>query len=540
MGAGGAFDQIDRYVRSLRAAVTIPGLALAVTSRDGLVGVRTYGLAEIASRRPVEPDTLFQIGSIGKSFTACCVLQLVEEGRLDLHAPVTGYLPWFEVRSAFDEPIAPHHLLTHTAGITRGADITSNSLFDVFALRETEATAPPGAFFWYSNVGYRVIGAVIEAVEGRSYPDVLRDRVLVPLGMDRSEPAITNAIRPRLAQGYGPWPDDRPVLPTDPLTPAVWFETGTADGSVAATAQDMATYLRMFMNRGAGDRQRILSEEGFELMTGRTVVAGEDEWYGYGLGLAVRGGIEYLGHGGDMVGFVSSMDADLAVGVGAVVLINGRDWGDLTGQVARYAIRAVAAEAGGDAIPPPPERPDPARVDDAESVAGRYTSPGGRELTIRAEGDRPVMVLDDRVVPLAQRAPGVLVARDPAFDRFALTFERDAEGRVVAACHGATRYARDGSEPFPGPEPDPAWTGFVGHYESSNPWTPHFRVIERAGTLWFCEQLGTEIPLAPIGDGLFGVADERVPERLRFDAIVDGKALRANLSGCDYFRSFSP
>ena len=259
MGTDGAFDRIDRYIASLRASVTIPGLALAATSRDGLVGVRTYGFAEIASRRPVEPDTLFQIGSIGKSFTACCVLQLVEEGRLDLHTPVTRYLPWFEVRSAFDEPIALHHLLTHTAGITRGADITSNSLFDVWALRTTEASAPPGAFYWYSNVGYRVIGAVIEAVEGRPYPEVLRARVLAPLGMDASEPAITNAIRPRLAQGYGPWPDDRPVLPTDPLTPAVWFETGTADGSVAATAQDMATYLRMYLNRGASDRERILS-----------------------------------------------------------------------------------------------------------------------------------------------------------------------------------------------------------------------------------------------------------------------------------------
>src|SRR5205823_4186017 len=98
------------------------------------------------------------------------------------------------------------------------------SPFEVWALREMEATMPPGSRFWYSNLGYRVVGAVLEAVDGRPYPEIVRDRVLRPVGMHRSEPAIRASTRERLAVGYGPWPEDRPALPSGPVVPAVWFE----------------------------------------------------------------------------------------------------------------------------------------------------------------------------------------------------------------------------------------------------------------------------------------------------------------------------
>src|SRR5437870_4756333 len=254
-------------------------MALAVTDRERTLAVRTYGFAELALRRPVTPETLFQIGSIGKSFTACALLQLVDEGRVDLHVPVTEYLPWFEVRTRF-QPITLHHLLTHSAGIVAGSDITSDSLFDVWALRHTETGSAPGELFWYSNVGYRVIGAVLEAVEGRAYADILRARVLEPCAMSSTEPVITNATRERHAVAYGPWPDDRPVRYTDPLLPAPWFETATADGSVASTAGDMAGYLRMLMNGGVAPGGRVLSDEGYGLMSSRAIEARDGGWYG--------------------------------------------------------------------------------------------------------------------------------------------------------------------------------------------------------------------------------------------------------------------
>jgi CubicO group peptidase (beta-lactamase class C family) len=132
-----AYERIDALVAQHMRANGTPGVALAVTSREGLLRVETYGYADIKSRRPVTPETLFEIGSISKSFTAICLLQLREEGKIDLQQPVTKYLPWFSVQSRF-EPITVHHLLTHTSGLPRDRDDIPSSLFQAAALSERE------------------------------------------------------------------------------------------------------------------------------------------------------------------------------------------------------------------------------------------------------------------------------------------------------------------------------------------------------------------------------------------------------------------
>src|SRR6185503_8559606 len=89
---------IDDVVRTELERARQPGLTLGLTDRDSTLLIRTYGCADLASRQRVTPETLFEIGSIGKTFTAVATLQLVDEGRIDLHAPVTLYLPWFTVQ----------------------------------------------------------------------------------------------------------------------------------------------------------------------------------------------------------------------------------------------------------------------------------------------------------------------------------------------------------------------------------------------------------------------------------------------------------
>jgi CubicO group peptidase (beta-lactamase class C family) len=188
-GIGEILDRLRPHVQRTMGVFGTPGLALALTSRRATLGVETFGAANLDSGAPVAPSTLFEIGSIGKSFTAAVLMQLAEEGAADLHAAVSAYLPWFSVRSRFVEPITLHHLLTHTGGLVRGADITSDSLFDVWAVGRTETGSPPGVRFHYSNVGYRVLGAVLEAVTGQPYPELIRTRVLERVGMSGSERA---------------------------------------------------------------------------------------------------------------------------------------------------------------------------------------------------------------------------------------------------------------------------------------------------------------------------------------------------------------
>ncbi len=511
-------------------ASAAPGLALAVTERDRLVHVAAYGYADVAAQKPVTPDTLFEIGSIGKSFTAIALLQLHEAGRLDLHAPVTHYLPWFHVPSSF-EPITVHHLLSHTAGIIMGSEFSGEARYAVWALRHTQAAAPPGTFFHYSNVGYKALGLALEALTGQSYGEIIQERVLAPLEMAASVPAITHDTRRRMAVGYEPLYDDRPAHSACPLAPATWLETATADGSIAATAADLAAYLRMLLNRGQGPRGRLLSEESFRRLT-RPVIAPDDgahgEFYAYGLTVGQREGHMCIGHSGGMVGYYSAMLGDVDAGLGVVVLVNGP--GEPM-QLAESLLLLLRTSR----LPAPP---DPTRVENAAAYTGTYRG-SGKSFTLMAESERLVMRYKDEHVTLEPRDADCFYAPHPDFALFLLRFEREGE-QVIGATHGPDwlpnqRYAGPTTFDFP-----PAWSAYTGHFRSHNPWYPNFRVVLRKGALWLVEPGGDEHLLAPLGDGLFRVGvDERLPEQLRFDTVVDGQALRANLSLCDYFRTFT-
>jgi CubicO group peptidase (beta-lactamase class C family) len=296
--------EIDHLAERELADTGLPGLALALTGTDGPPVVRTRGLSDIAARRPVEPDTLFEIGSIGKTFTAIVILQLAEEGRLDLGAPVVDALPWFEV-PVVGRPITIHDLLTHTAGITVGIDGTPEAASQVWALRDRRPGSAPGERFHYSNLGYKTLGLVIEAVEGRRYPEVIQTRILGPLGMAATEPAITNDVRPRLAVGYDYLHDDRIGYPGRPLAPATWVETATADGSIASTAGDMAAFARMILRRGEGPHGRLLGEASFARMATPHARPTPTSGYGYALATRVLDGRTFLGHPGGMIGYLA-------------------------------------------------------------------------------------------------------------------------------------------------------------------------------------------------------------------------------------------
>ena len=110
-----AFEEIDRHVERYMSEVNMPGMVLGVTDRERLLWVASFGYADLAAGKPIEPGLMFEIGSIGKSFTNVALMQLHDEGRLDLQAPVSHYLPWFEVQSDYG-PITTHHLMTHTSG----------------------------------------------------------------------------------------------------------------------------------------------------------------------------------------------------------------------------------------------------------------------------------------------------------------------------------------------------------------------------------------------------------------------------------------
>lgn len=241
------YERLDQYVPRHLGEVGAPGLTLALADRKGLLRSSQYGFADIKARIKVAPETLFEIGSISKSFVALAILQLAEEGKLDLSQPVTKYLPWLKTESKF-APFTTHHLLSHTAGLS------GVPLLQRVATMPLRVGSEPGSHWVYSNIGYVLLGLLLEAVDQRPFAEAMRRRVFDPLGMNASVPVISNEIRERLAVGYSPLLADRPFPVGGKLGEAPWLEVPEAAGSIAATAADMGNYLTMLLNRGAAGK----------------------------------------------------------------------------------------------------------------------------------------------------------------------------------------------------------------------------------------------------------------------------------------------
>jgi len=164
-----AYQKLDEFIARHMQETGAPGLTLALASRDGLLRLSHYGFADIKAGLRVGPQTLFEIGSISKSFVGVALLQAAEEGKVDLNKPITSYLPWVKIESSFP-PITAHHLLSHTAGLS-GVPL----LMRVAATPLRTGWAP-GTRFLYSNIGYVLLGYLLEAVDKRPFAESIRKR----------------------------------------------------------------------------------------------------------------------------------------------------------------------------------------------------------------------------------------------------------------------------------------------------------------------------------------------------------------------------
>lgn len=529
-----AFALIDGFVTRHMAETGAPGLTLSLADATGLLRASAYGFADLKTRARVTNDTLFEIGSISKSFVAVALLQLRDEGKLDFNRPVTDYVPWLKIDTQFD-PVTVHHLVTHTAGLP-GAPLLLDAL-----LAPLWTAYRPGARFLYSNTGYNILGFVIEAADGRPFAEAMRARVLAPLGMTASFPTITNETRRLMAVGYEPLPDDRPWPARGPLGEAQWIEVDIAAGSVASTPGDMASYMRALINRGGlpGGR-RLFSEESFKLMTSPAVRApfrGEEASYGYGLWVSETEGHTRLRHTGGMVAFSSSLDVDVTARTAAFASVNANLRGYRPVAVTKFAVETLNAALAGATLPAPPAPPaPPEEIKNAAEFAGTYTAPDGRRLTLVAEGQRLVLAHKGRRVALERAgAADRFLVRHPDFDLFPLAFAREGEA-VTEAFHGGDWYAGarySGAREFSYPK---EWEGYVGHYHNDSPWYGDTRVVLRKGRLW----LDGAQPLVPRGDGTFGIGDPEAPDRVGFESVVGGRAMRMNYSGIVFRRAFTP
>ena len=417
-----AFKRLDESSVQHMRDLGVPGMTLAIANREGLLRTSEYGLADLKTGAKVTPQTLFEIGSISKSFTAIAVLQVAEEGKLDLHKAVVDYLPWLKIESRFT-PFTTHHLLSHTAGLP-GVPLLTRVAFSTL-----QTVSEPGSTFLYSNIGYVLLGFLLEAIDKRPFAEVLSKRVLEPLGMSASAPVITDAIRSRVAVGYEPFYEDRPFPLRGKLAEAPWLEVPEAAGSVAAPASDMVAYLQLLLNRGVGPRGRVLSEKSFGLFTQPVIKApfrGEDASYAYGLWISEQNHNTLARHTGGMVAFSSAMHVDLTSGFGVFASANANLRGYRPNAVAKYALDLLRAIQSGKQLPSlPPPQPPPDRIKNAADYAGTYTSPHGKKLLLTSQDERLMLQHADERVVLEEAGRDRFIVKHPDYDLFTLSFGRE-------------------------------------------------------------------------------------------------------------------
>jgi CubicO group peptidase (beta-lactamase class C family) len=307
---------IDSFLQTQVKANRIPGLAVAIVQGDQIIFAKGYGQA--APGKPVTPQTQFYIGSVTKGFTALAVMQLVEQGKLELDTPVQKYLPWFKVADPeASSKITIRHLLNHTSGLSEVGDphvdaFATSHEEQVRLLADVRPTAPVGTQFQYYNPNYRVLGLLIEQISGESYSDYMNKNVFKPLGMlnTTTDPAEARELAQGYARAFGF------ALPRSQAS--IRIPGAVSSGGIITTAEDMARYLLAQLHNRQVNGTQMLDPKSLAAM--RTLPAGVDTEYGMGWIVAENGNT--IAHGGSTEYFQSFVAFGLKEEIGFVMLYN--------------------------------------------------------------------------------------------------------------------------------------------------------------------------------------------------------------------------
>ena len=296
------FEEIAALVRRKMADYRVPGVGLGVWHGDAL-NLRGFGVTSVDEPRPVTPDTLFTIASISKTMTATAVMKLVEDGRLDLRAPVRTVLPEFRVGDeAASAAVTPWHLLTHTSGwegqLTtedRGAQALAHFVYTI--MPTLPQLAPPGRVWSYNNAGFALSGRMLEVLTGRTVHDALRDLVFAPLGLTRTFTRYTDAMTYPMTLGHRDRDRDVEVIRPFQTT------SSTTAGGVLTSVSDLMRYARFHLGSAPAvnptylPRPRLL-----EMQAPQVAKHGTDDEMGLGWHIRRLGGTTTLAHGGTLNG----------------------------------------------------------------------------------------------------------------------------------------------------------------------------------------------------------------------------------------------
>ena len=358
-------DTLDQMTKH-----NVPGCAVGIFHQGRAVALG-LGTTNVEHPLPVDGRTLFQIGSISKTYAATLVMMLVQSGKLDLDKPLTDYIPDFKVADGeASQKATLRHVLTHSTGWT-GDHFEDTGYGDgamtryVAGMADLPQLAPIGTVWSYCNSGFYLIAHVIERVTGRSYAGLIKEMLFDPVGLAMTFFAPGDVMTHRLAVGH-----IRCAQTPEVARPWLKPRFGFAGGGITASMDDLLTYAEFQLNRGRTESgQTLLSPETWQEMHSPHFPVHGDEHWGLGWSVDDGHGARLTAHGGATVGYMSQLTLVPESGFAVAVLTNG----DTGRQVTRAAVQFALKEyLGLDAGKPEPQTD---RTEGLAELAGFYRRP---------------------------------------------------------------------------------------------------------------------------------------------------------------------
>jgi D-alanyl-D-alanine carboxypeptidase len=435
--AASLVSQLDG-VLSPRFPADGPGAAVIVVKDGRVIFRKGYGMGNLELKAPMQPDMVFEIGSVTKQFTSTAILILADQGKLSLDDDLHKYLPDYPDKGA---KISIVNLLTHTSGIKsytsdlkwRGMwrqDLSVQQIIEI--TKDDPLEFPPGTRWKYDNTGYILLGAIIEKVSGLSYADYIRKNIFEPLGMKHSYYGSNSAVIPWRASGYSRdgdnWVNATYLSMSQPY----------AAGSLMSSVDDLAIW------DAAVSAGKLLSKVSWNrAFTPYKLANGNDTHYAYGWSIDAYDGHSIIRHNGGIFGYISEVVRLPNEHVYVAMLTNSDGHDFDTGFIATELAAAVIGD---------PYR-EPAKVtldpQELDAYAGTYQNSDQSLSTVKREGDQFFLERTGRPrLRLFASSDHEFFLKD-SFMR--LAFEKDASGKVVALVirrsNGAAERATRSNEP---------------------------------------------------------------------------------------------
>ncbi|MBI3652579.1 MAG: serine hydrolase [Acidobacteria bacterium] len=534
---------LSQFINEQMKEKDIPALGIALVDDQKIMWQEGFGFSDPKTKTAPDANTIYRVGSVSKLFTDIAVMQLVEQGKLNLDAPVTAYLPEFRPQNPFGKAITLRQLMSHRSGLVRETPI--GSYFDptaptlaatIASLNQTALVYAPDTHTKYSNAAIATVGYVLERTQKTPFAKYLKRAVLDPLGMQSSSFEPTPEVKKNLSKAFMWTLDGRTFdAPT--------FELGIAPaGSMYTTLGDLSKFMSAMFAAGQGANGRMLKRETLEQMwRPQRDAAGNPSPYGIGFRISDMQGHRVIGHGGAIYGFATTLSAMPDDKLGVVVVATKDSLNAVTSRIANLALLAMLAARAGKPLPQP-TKTTPMPLALARQLAGFYANDKEGVALVESSGTLS-MFTPEGGSPLRLRFAGLTTQgneRSPAKVSGAELIVDDRLGfgeKIIARDEqliiGKKIFTRiDVDKPAPAPQ---KYRGLIGEYGWDH---DILYLLERDGKLWCLIEWYEFDPLEEVSPNVFKFPQRGLydGEKLIFQRDAKGKVTAVTAAGVVFKR----